>query len=152
MVDEVIGSLDWDASAAEETTTEVLEEAEKALEKVREVKEEQETSFNEVLGMMRASYMMVTGLSQALGGSLPQIFSSIFSVAISTIATYKAIATAMMASGVGAVQAGIMFASLVVAIRSLVATMTQQPELAKRMSGLNTALHGISMSISTWSI
>ena len=44
MVDEVIGSLNWDASAAEETTAEVERKAELALEKVREVKSEQEES------------------------------------------------------------------------------------------------------------
>lgn len=147
MPDELIGTLDWDASPAEETLAEVEESAERVLEKVREVKEEQERSFEEVLGMMRASYMMITGVSQAMGGDLPQVFSSIFSMAISSIATYKAIAAAMAASGVGAAQASIMFASLITAIASLMTGMAGEAELSRRITGLNTSLHGISALI-----
>ena len=45
MVDEVIGSLDWDASQADETTARVEKEAGRVLEKVKEDKEKQEESL-----------------------------------------------------------------------------------------------------------
>ncbi len=147
MPDELFGTLDWDATPAKETITEVNEQVEKTLEKVKNLKKEQKKSFNEVMGMMRASYMMVSGLSQVLGGSLPQVFSSMFSVAISTIATYKAIAAAMAASGVGTIQAIVMFASLITALFNLSAAMTGQTELSDRIGGLNTTIHGISSII-----
>jgi len=144
MPDDTFGEIDWNATPAHKTIAEVEEAAEKALEKVKAVKEEQDRSFEEVMGMIRASYMMITGVSQAIGGDLPQVFSSIFSMAISSIATYKAIAAAMAASGVGAAQASLMFASLITAIASLMAGMAEESELARRVTGLNTSLMGIS--------
>lgn len=105
-------------------------------------------SFNEVMGMMRASYMMITGVSQAVGGTLSQVFASMFEIAISAIGTYQAIAAAMAATGpAGWIQAGIMTTSLLVAGINLATLAEGQSELSRRISGLNMSLHGISSMI-----
>lgn len=110
-------------------------------------KKKVEESFNEVMGYMRASYQMISGISQVMGGGLSSLFTSMYSVAISAIGTYKAIAVAMAASGVGTAQAILMFSSLATALVSLYSAATGQKELLKRVSGLNTALHSISSLI-----
>ena len=117
-----------------------------------DVKKQADISFNEVMGMMRASYMMVSGIAQVMGGTLGQIFQSIYGVAVAAIGTYQAIAAAMAASGVGAFQAALMINSLLAAIVSLVGVSTGQEELSRRMSGLNMAIHGISGMISSFSL
>lgn len=104
-------------------------------------------SFNEVMGMMRASYAMVSGITQAIGGKMSSIFSSMFSIGIAAIGTYQAVAAAIAASGVGLPQALLMTASLVTASAQLVSLMTGQDELSRRVAGLNTALHGIGSMI-----
>jgi len=112
-----------------------------------EVEKQTEQSFNEVLGMMRASYAMVSGIAQATGGNMAAIFSSMYSVAISVIGTYQSIAAAIALTPGGQLQAALMSMSLISAIASLVATMTGQEELARRVAGLNSALHGIGSMI-----
>lgn len=148
--------FDVDTTEAERKVDELDNKIENTKEKLIDmgdaVEKETKESFNQVMGMMRASYMMVSGLSQAIGGSLGQIFSAMYSVAVSTIMTYKAIAAAIAASGVGAVQAGLMFASLVTALVQMGALMAGQNEIARRVSGLNMALHGIGGMISSFSI
>ena len=109
-------------------------------------------SFNEVLGMMRASYAMVSGLAQVVGGDLGQIFSSVYGIAVSAIGTYQAIAAAMAASGVGTFQAILMTSSLITAGISLIGIMTGQKELSQRVSGLNMALHGIGGLFTSYSM
>ena len=144
-------TLDIDTTEGErklDALNDKIEDTEDKLTDMAEnVEEQTEKSFNEVMGMMRASYMIISGVSQAVGGNMSQIFSSIYGVAVSAIGTYQAIAAAMAASGVGAPQAIIMSISLATAIAGLVATMTKQTELGQRIRGLNMALHGISSLI-----
>jgi len=97
-------------------------------------------SFNEVMGMMRVSYTMVSGLTQALGGKMEAIFGSVFAVAIQSIMTYKAVAAAMALVPGAQLQAGLMFASLTTAIVSLVGAATGQEELSRRVAGLNMTI------------
>ena len=105
-------------------------------------------SFNEVKGMMQTSYMMVSGITQVVGGNMSQVFSSIFQIAISAIGTYQSIAAAAAASGPGGwIQAGIMMSSLGVAIFNLMTLSEGQKDLSRRLSGLNMSLHGISSLI-----
>lgn len=114
----------------------------------KNVAKETQKSYNEVMGMMRSAYMMVSGITQVLGGSMAKIFESLFSITISAIGTYQAIAAAIAATGpVGWIQAAIMTSSLVAAIINLVAVSEGQKELARRISGLNMTLHGISSYI-----
>lgn len=107
-------------------------------------------SFDNTLRMMRASYTMISGVQQALGGSMGETFSAMYGVAISMISTYQAIAAAMAASGVGTVQAILMTASLVSAITTLVSSMIGQEEFARGVSGITTALYGLESFISVF--
>jgi len=110
-----------------------------------DVERETERSFNEVKGMMQASYMMVSGVTQMIGGSMSQAFAAIFQIGISAIGTYQAIAAAMAATGpAGWVQAGIMTTSLLTALVNLYSLSEGQTELSRRISGLNMSLHSIS--------
>ena len=109
-------------------------------------------SFNEVIGMMRASYMMVTGVADVIGKDMGQIFSAIYAVASGTIQTSAAIAAALAASGpVGWIQAGLMGMSLTVASVSLVGVMSGQKDLAQKISGFNTILQGFGGMIDSMS-
>ena len=100
-------------------------------------------AYDKSLGVMRASYMMVSGFAQVLGGSMGQIFSSIYGIAVAGIMTYQSIAAAMAAVPGGQVQAALMTMSLISAIVSLAGVITGQTELASQVSGLNIAIHGI---------
>ena len=102
--------------------------------------------------MMRASYMMISGMATVLGGDMGRFFSAIYGMGVATIGTYKAVAAAIAASGVGAVQASIMFASLISATVQLGAVMLGQNELSQRMHGLTMGLHGIQGMISSYSL
>lgn len=104
-------------------------------------------AFEAALGAMRASYMMVSGFAQIIGGSMGQIFSSMYAIAVSSIQLFSAIAQAEFFVPGMQMQSVMMMASLLTAITSLASVMTGQTELASRVSGLNMSLHGISEMI-----
>ncbi len=126
---------------------------EKAEQLTESVEEQTQKSFNNVMGFMRASYLLISGLSRVMGGGMTQVFSSMYMAAMSVIGTYKAIAAAIAASGpAGWVQAGIMITSLVTASLSLVSILSGQRALSTKIRGVNMALHGISGMISSFSL
>jgi len=122
---------------------------EKKNEEIKKATEENEKrtkeSFNLALGVMRSSYAIMTGMTQAMGGSMSQAFSAIYGIAIAGIQTGISIAAALAVSPVpGArLQAGLMIASLITAMTQLGAVTTGQAELAQQVGGLNSALQGI---------
>jgi len=121
---------------------------EKLIKMGNDVERETERSFNEVMGMMRTSYMMVSGVTQMIGGSMSQVFASMFQIGISAIGTYQAIAAAIAATGpTGWLQAGIMTTSLLTALINLYSLSEGQTELSRRISGLNMSLHSISSMV-----
>lgn len=117
---------------------------ERALEMTEKVEDATARSFDEVMGYMRASYLMISGLSRVLGGGMSQVFSSLYMVAMSAIGTYKAIAAAIAATPGGQLQAGLMFISLITASLSLTSILAGQRELSTKIRGINMSLHGIS--------
>ena len=122
-------------------------ELEKKNEEIKKATEENEKltreAFNKAMGAMRAGYMVISGMTQAIGGSMSQAFSAIYGIALAGIGTYQAIAAAMAASGVGAVQAILMTASLITALIQLGAVAVGQEELAQQVGGLNQMVQGI---------
>lgn len=145
---EMVETVDDETAKSEKEVIEMMQESyEKQAQLVEDVEDKARESMNNVIGMMRASYMIISGFSQAVGGNMGQIFSSMYAVAVSAIATYSAIRDVMAESGVGIPQAILMTISLSTAIAGLVATMSGQKELAQRISGMNMALHGISALI-----
>lgn len=123
-------------------------------EKINEAIEENEKktkeAFDESMNAMRASYMIISGIAQATGGSISQAFSAMYGVAIAGIGTYKAIAAAMAMVPGGQIQAALMTSSLIAAIVSLASVLTGQQKLARSVNGINSALHGIGMGIGSY--
>ena len=144
--EEVLRALDQIDAKIEDTE-------EKAEEAVESVEEQTKKSFTQVMGYMRASYLIISGMSRIMGGGMSQIFSSIYMAAMSAIGTYKAIAAAIAATGpIGWVQAAIMTTSLVTASLSLVSIMMGQRDMSTKIRGLNMSLHGISALITTFTL
>ena len=128
---------------------EIEKTKEDAIELAEAVEEKTTKSFKEVMGFMRMSYLMISGASRVIGGGMSQVFSSIYMVGMSAIATYKAIAAAIAATGpAGWVQAGIMTVSLITASTSLASILLGQRELSTKIRGINMMLHGLSSMIS----
>lgn len=131
---------------------EIEETKENATGMVDDVKERALESFNEVMGFMRATYLIISGVSRVMDQGMSGVFSSMYMVGMAAIATYKAIAAAMAASGVGTAQAIIMGISLTTATASLISILTGQRELSTKIRGVNMGLHGISALIQQFSI
>ncbi len=139
--------------ALQQLDTKIETTEEKAEQLTESVEEQTQKSFNNVMGFMRASYLMISGLSRVMGGGLSQVFSSIYMAAMSAIGAYQAIAAAIAASGpAGWLQAAIMTTSLITAGLSLVSILAGQRDLSTKIRGVNMALHGISGMISTFSL
>lgn len=140
------------------TSKQVIAEArnKEISEKLDENEKRTRESFKQVVGVMRAGYMMVSGLAQVMGGSMGQIISSIYGTAVAGIATYTAIHTALLASpdptGRTQIQAGMALIGLGAALGSLLGVMTGQEELARGMNGLNMSLQGIGSMIANFSV
>jgi len=132
-----------DDSQAKAQQAELEAKNEKIKEAIDENEKRTKEAFNKALGAMRASYMVVSGVAQAMGGSMAQAFSAIYGVAVAGITTYQSIAAAMASVPGGQLQAILMTASLITAIVSLAGVLTGQEEFAKQISGLNSAIQGI---------
>ena len=125
----------------------------KAEDAIETVEEQTKKSFNQVMGFMRGSYAMISGLSRVMGGGMTQVFSSMYMAAMSAIGTYTAIKAAIAATGpAGWVQAAIMTTSLITASLSLASILSGQRDLSTKIRGVNMALHGISGMISSFSL
>lgn len=148
-LDEMVENVETEVENSEQEVIEMMQDSyDKQAELVEDVKEEAVRSFNEVMGFMRASYLMISGVSRILGGEMSQVFSYMYSVGVSAIGTYKAIAAAMAASGpAGWVQATLMMMSLTTATSSLISILAGQRELSTKIRGINMSLHGISALI-----
>ena len=131
---------------------ELKRENEKIAQAIEQNEKATKDAFNKSMAAMRAGYMVLSGMTQAMGGSMSQAFSAIYGIAMASIGTYQAIAAAMAASGVGTVQAILMTSSLITAIIQLGAVALGQEDFSRQIGGLNMALQGIGQSISAWGI
>ena len=102
------------------------------------------------MSAMRAGYMVLTGMTQAMGGSMSQAFSAIYGIAMAGIQTYQSIAAALLPSPIpGArLMAGLMFASLATALVQLGLVAVGQEDFAQQIGGLNMMVQGIGGMIS----
>jgi len=101
-------------------------------------------AFTQAMAAMRSVYMVISGITQAMGGSMSQAFSAIYGIAMAGIQTGLAISAALAASGpAGWIQAGMMTASLITAMVQLGAVTVGQEELASQLGGLNMMVQGI---------
>ena len=101
-------------------------------------------AFAVSMNAMRAGYMVISGITQAMGGTMSQAFSTIYGLALASIGTYQSIAAAMAATGpAGWIQAGLMVASLATALVQLGVVAAGQEDFAAQIGGLNMVVQGI---------
>lgn len=106
-----------------------------------------------VMSSMRTTYLMLTGLGRVMGGGMTMMFRTIYTVGMSAVGTYKALAAAAAASGPwGWAQAAIMYASTFAALGQLSAVMRGQTELTQTMRGYYMMLHGVSGLLGSFSM
>lgn len=122
-------------------------ENEKINQALEETEKRSKNAFDNAIGAMRASYMMVSGVTQMIGGSMGQLFSSLYAVAVSSIQIFSAIAAAQFFVPGMQMQSILMMASLMTAITGLAGFLSGQQILAGQVSGLNMSLQGLSQLI-----
>ena len=133
--------LDDAAARAQQAALEAKNE--KIAEAIEQNEKKTKEAYQQSLNVMRASYMMVSGLSQVMGKGMGQIFSTLYGVAVAGITTYQSIAAAMAAVPGAQLQAALMTISLITALVSLAGVASGQTELASRVAGLNMTIQGI---------
>ena len=148
MMGEFDFSIDIDASQAfrilENLDNKVEDSKEKLINATKEVDRKTMESFQHVQSMMRASYMMVSGISQIIGGDMGRVFSAMYGMGVAMIGTFKSLAAAVaVSSPVGWIQAALMFTSLMSATIQLASISSGQTQLSQQMHGLTMSLHGI---------
>ncbi len=122
----------------------------KAVDKLRQDVEGAATaSFNQVVGMARASYMLIKNVVQAAGGTIPATLEAIISGTISAIAILKPLLTATAVTPGMQAQAAIGFANLVLTFAALSAAQQKKADIQQTIAGVNGILTGISALIGT---
>ena len=127
-----------------------LERKNKEIARVTEENEMRiEQSFKQARTAMRAGYMMISGMTQVMGGSMSQAFTAMYGVITSGIQTYGAIATAAEALGMGTLNAW-MVAQAAVAIVSLITAGVGLAGIMVNMDKFTKTLNGITMILQGW--
>ena len=125
-------------------------------EKISEMVDENEVrtkeAYKESVGAMRASYQMMTGFAQIMGGSMGSIFSALYGVGYATINMMTAIAEAQFFIPGMQLQSIMMIMTLMSAFASLGAIVSGQTDLSQRIGGLTSALTGFGGMIDSFSM
>lgn len=100
-------------------------------------------AYNKAMGAMRASYQIISGFTQILGGSMGAAFGAIYGVGYAAITMYQAIAAAQFFVPGMQMQSILMTMSLVSAMISLGGVIVGQMELANKVNGIQQMLVGI---------
>lgn len=134
-----------DDAQARKQQAELIAKNEQIAAAIKENKKKTKESFDDSMEAVRSYYMLLTGITQIMGGSTEQMISSLYGVAVSAIGTWQSIAAAMAVSPVPGAQfqAGLMMLSLTSALVSLGGILTGQEKLARRVNGITTGLQGI---------
>ncbi len=106
-------------------------------------------SFNQVVGMARASYSLINSVIKAAGGAIPATLEAIISGTISAIAIFKPLLTAAAVTPGMQIQAAIGFASLALTFAALSAAQQKKTDVQQTIAGMNGVLTGISALIGT---
>lgn len=111
---------------------------------IEENQKKTKETFAQAMAAMRAGYMVISGITQAMGGTMSQAFSAMYGIAMAGIQTGLSISAALAASGpAGWIQAAMMSASLIAAIVQLGAVAIGQEDFAQQISGLNMTIQGL---------
>ena len=134
----------WEADLDITPLVEKLEAVDKLR---RDVEDAAKTSFNQVVGMARASYMLLNSVVKAAGGAVPATLEAIITGTISAIAIFKPLLTAAAVTPGMQIQAAIGFANLVLTFTALAAAQQKKEDIVQTISGMNGVLNGISALI-----
>ena len=133
-----------------------LAAAEARNEKITEMVDENEKrsleAFQQSIGFMRASYQMIGGVAQVLGGGIGPVFSAIYGVGVASISLFMSIAQAQFFAPGQQLQSVMMMMSLVTALVSLGAVATGQKRLSQIVGGITQSLSGFGGMIDSFSI
>ena len=103
-----------------------------------------------VVGMMRGSYLIMTGMGRVMGGGMTMMFRTMYTIATQSIATIAAISAAQATQGpAGWAQSAMASIQLGFASAQLVGVLTQNDQLTQQMRGFNMLMHGLGSMISS---
>lgn len=130
--------------------TELIIKKLEAVDKLREnVEEAAKASFNQVIGMARASHMVISNVVKAAGGAIPATLDVIISGTISALAVFKPLLTTAAVTPGMQIQAAIGFANLMFTFAALSAARQKRTAILQSITGINGILTGISAIIGT---
>jgi vacuolar-type H+-ATPase subunit H len=152
MVDEITVHINVDDSEVEEADQKVEDLKEKAEKITEEVEEKASYSYNKVMLMARGAYMATAGLIRATGGTVSAIFRMAVSAAISAVAVFRPIIAAEAVTPGMQVQAAIGSANLLLAMMAIASATKKRSEVSHQILAISTALHGVSMMLSSYSL
>lgn len=111
---------------------------------IKENEKQSKAAYDKSVGAMRASYMMISGFSDVIGGNMMNIFSTVYGVGVASITMLTAIAEAQFFIPGMQLQSTMMVVSLLSALASLGGVITGQMALSNQLNGLNVTLSGFS--------
>ncbi|KKN09408.1 hypothetical protein LCGC14_1046860 [marine sediment metagenome] len=131
--------LDDSEARAQQRELEVKNE--KISDAINENEKKTKAAFTKAMTAMRSGYMIISGFTQAMGGSMSQAFTAMYGIAMSSVQLYSALTPAVGA--INPVAAMMMSVSLISAVVSLIAMAAQQEEFARAVSGVTMMVQGI---------
>ncbi len=129
--------------ALEKIDAKIEETEEKAEEVIEAVETAVTISYNQVLNMARATWLMTQGVVRAAGGAISATFRMAVGTALGAISVLIPIFTAEAVTPFMQAQAALGMISIGIAIAALAAAQQEEQELALQFRGANMALHGI---------
>ena len=110
---------------------------------IKQNEKDSKVAFEKTMSAMRASYQVIGGISQILGGSMGAAFGAIYGVGYAAITMYSAIAAAQFFVPGMQVQSALMVMSLITAAASLAGVIAGQTDLSSKVGALNQVISGI---------
>ncbi len=129
--------------ALERVDAKIEETEEKAEEVIEKIDTATTASYNQVLSMARATWLMTQGLVRATGGAISATFRMAVGTVLGAISMLLPIFTAEAVTPGMQAQAALGMISIGIAAAALAAAQQEEKELALQFRGANMALHGI---------
>jgi len=98
-------------------------------------------AWTKTMAAMRSGYMVISGITQLMGGSMSQAFTAMYGIAMSSIQLYMALTPAVGA--INPVQATMMMISLMSSVIQLGTIAEGQEEFSRALGGVTSMMQGI---------
>lgn len=148
MADSIEIEIVIDDSDLKESQKNIEEHNKEAKKILAEIEKKRRKSFNHVLNMARASYLIGIGVVKAMGISVPYMFRSMISASFATIAALKAVALGKAMTTMDWISFAMEMGQLGLATAATVAAQVGQQEIGRSLMGAKMSLMGISTLIS----